>query len=71
VAGIGEMTYWRFTLYNIVGIIAWVSMFIVGGFYFGNLPLVKRNFTFVVFAIIIISVLPIVFEYFRQQSRSS
>jgi membrane-associated protein len=71
VAGIGEMTYWRFTLYNIVGIIAWVSMFIVGGFYFGNLPLVKRDFTFVVFVIIIISVLPIVFEYFRQQSRSS
>jgi membrane-associated protein len=71
VAGIGKMTYWRFTLYNVVGSVAWVSLFIVGGFYFGNLPTVKRNFTFVIFAIIIISVLPIVFEYFRQRSRSS
>jgi membrane-associated protein len=71
VAGIGAMTYWRFTLYNVLGSIAWISLFIVGGYYFGNLPIVKRNFTFVIFAIIIISVLPIVFEFFRQQKRSS
>jgi membrane-associated protein len=71
VAGIGAMTYWRFTLYNVLGSIAWISLFIVGGYYFGNLPIVKRNFTFVIFAIIIISVLPIVFEYFRQKTRSS
>jgi len=71
VAGIGKMTYTRFTVYNILGSIAWVTIFIVGGYYFGNLPVVKRNFTLVIFAIIIISVLPIVFEYFRHQRRSS
>lgn len=71
VAGIGKMAYTRFTLYNVLGSIAWVTIFIVGGYYFGNLPVVKRNFTLVIFAIIIISVLPIVIEYFRQRSRSS
>jgi membrane-associated protein len=71
VAGIGRMTYSRFTLYNVAGSIAWVTIFIAGGYYFGNLPVVKRNFTLVIFAIIIISVLPIVFEYIRQRSRPS
>jgi len=71
VAGIGNMTYTRFTLYNVLGSITWVTIFIVGGYYFGNLPVVKRNFTLVIFAIIIISVLPIVFEYIRQRSRPS
>jgi membrane-associated protein len=71
VAGIGNMTYARFTLYNVLGSIAWVTIFIAGGYYFGNLPVVKRNFTLVIFAIIIISVLPIVFEYIRQRSRPS
>jgi len=71
VAGIGNMTYMRFTLYNVLGSIAWVTIFIAGGYYFGNLPVVKRNFTLVIFAIIIISVLPIVFEYIRQRSRPS
>lgn len=71
VAGIGKMTYTRFTVYNILGSIAWVTIFIVAGYYFGNLPVVKKNFTLVIFAIIIISVLPIVFEYFRQRSRPS
>jgi membrane-associated protein len=69
VAGIGKMTYTRFTLYNVLGSIAWVTIFIVGGYYFGNLPVVKRNFTIVIFAIIIISVLPIIFEYIRHRSR--
>jgi len=71
VAGIGKMTYTRFTLYNILGSVAWISIFIVGGYYFGNLPFVKRNFTLVIFAIIIISVLPVVLEYFRQRSHTS
>jgi membrane-associated protein len=70
VAGIGRMTYSRFTCYNVLGSISWVTLFIVAGYYFGNLPVVKRNFTLVIFAIIIISVLPIVFEYFRMRSRS-
>lgn len=71
VAGIGRMTYTRFTLYNVLGSLSWVTIFIMAGYYFGNLPVVKRNFTLVIFAIIIISVLPMVIEYFRQRSRSS
>jgi membrane-associated protein len=71
VAGIGKMSYLRFIIYNIAGSVAWVALFILGGYYFGNLPAVRRNFTFVIFAIIIVSVLPVVIEYFRGRSRLS
>ncbi|MEI7638531.1 MAG: DedA family protein [Syntrophus sp. (in: bacteria)] len=67
VAGIGAMTYAKFIIYNVFGGIAWVAIFIFGGYYFGNLPVVKNNFTLVIMAIIIISVLPGVIEYFRQR----
>jgi membrane-associated protein len=67
VAGIGSMTYPKFIIYNVLGGIAWVAVFIFGGYYFGNLPVVKNNFTLVIMAIIIISVLPGVIEYFRQR----
>jgi len=67
VAGIGAMTYAKFIIYNVLGGIAWVAVFIFGGYYFGNLPFVKNNFTLVIMAIIIISVLPGVIEYFRQR----
>ena len=66
VAGIGNMTYGRFISYNIAGGIAWVVTFVLGGYYFGNLPFVKQNFTFVIMAIIILSVLPGIVEYIRQ-----
>jgi membrane-associated protein len=71
VAGIGKMKYSRFFLYNVLGSISWVAIFVLGGYYFGNLPFVKNNFTIVVFAIIIISMLPVVIEYFRHHFRSS
>jgi len=67
VAGIGAMTYHKFIIYNVLGGIAWVAIFIFGGYYFGNLPVVKNNFTLVIMAIIIISVMPGVIEYFRQR----
>ena len=67
VAGIGAMTYSKFIVYNVLGGIAWVAIFIFGGYYFGNLPMVKNNFTLVIMAIIIISVMPGVIEYFRQR----
>lgn len=67
VAGIGSMTYSKFIIYNVLGGIAWVAVFIFGGYYFGNLPVVKNNFTLVIMAIIIISVMPGVIEYFRQR----
>lgn len=67
VAGIGSMTYRRFILYNISGGIAWVLLFVLAGYTFGRIPAVKANFSFVIFAIIIISVLPGVIEFLRHR----
>jgi len=68
VAGIGEMTYPRFALYNVTGAVLWVFLFVGGGYAFGNLPTVKRNFHFVILAIIVISIAPMVIEYLRARS---
>ncbi|MGB2955152.1 MAG: DedA family protein [Anaerolineales bacterium] len=65
VAGIGAMTYSKFILYNVVGGISWVAIFTFGGFYFGNLPFVRDNFEIVIFAIIFISFIPPVLEFFK------
>lgn len=70
VAGIGRMTYWRFITYNVVGGITWIAIFLFGGYHFGNLPVVKRNFTLVILAIIILSILPGATEYWRQRQQS-
>ena len=71
VAGVGAMTYPKFIAYNVIGGLAWVALFTFGGYFFGNLPIVQQNFTFVIFAIIFISVLPAIIEFIRgrQQSR--
>ncbi len=71
VAGIGRMTYSRFLTYNVAGGIAWIAIFVLGGYFFGSIPVVKRNFTVVIFAIIVISVLPAVIEILRQRVRPS
>ncbi|MGE5364857.1 MAG: DedA family protein [Bacteroidota bacterium] len=68
VAGIGSMTYLKFFSYNIIGGVCWVAIFTFGGFFFGNLPVVKNNFSIVIIAIILISVLPGVIEYFRHKT---
>lgn len=68
VAGIGTMSYGKFISYNFIGGILWVSLFLLAGYFFGNIPFVKNNFSFVIIAIIIISVLPGVIEYLRQKS---
>jgi len=72
VAGIGRMTYWRFISYNVIGGLVWPAIFLFGGYYFGNIPFVKRNFTMVILAIIFISVIPVMIEFVnhRLQSRS-
>ena len=67
VAGIGEMGYARFATYNVVGGVAWVTMFILAGYLFGNFPFVKHNFHYVILAIVILSMLPPVIEYLRQR----
>jgi len=71
VAGIGRMTYKRFIIYNILGGIGWIVTFVLGGYFFGNIPLVKNNFALIILAIIIISILPAIIEYLRQRHQSS
>lgn len=71
VAGIGRMTYKRFIAYNILGGIGWIATFVLGGYFFGNIPLVKNNFALIILAIIIISVLPAIIEFVRQRHQPS
>ena len=71
VAGIGEMSYARFLSYNVIGGLAWVGIFVFGGFFFGNLEVVRRNFTLVIFVIIILSVMPGVIEFLRHRWRAT
>lgn len=70
VAGIGAMEYPRFFFFNVTGAILWVGLFTFGGYFFGNLPFVQDNFTIVILAIIVISVLPGVFEFLRDKYKS-
>ena len=65
VAGIGTMAYSRFALFNVTGGALWVLSFVLGGFFFGNVPVVKQNFHYVIVAIIVISVMPPILEYLR------
>jgi membrane-associated protein len=70
VAGVGAMSYGHFITYNVIGGLAWVALFTSMGYFFGNLPFVKHNFELVIFAIIFISLLPPVFEYFKARKES-
>jgi membrane-associated protein len=67
VAGIGEMTYGRFAVYNVTGAIVWVVCFTLLGYFFGGQPFVKKNFTLVIGVIILISVMPAVIELLRHR----
>ena len=67
VAGIGSMTYGRFITYNVVGGIAWVVILVLGGYFFGNIPLIKHNFSLVIVAIIFLSILPGIIEFLRHR----
>lgn len=69
VAGIGSMNYKKFLFYNVFGAIAWVFIFILAGHFFGNLPVVKRNFHIVIFGVIFVSILPIVVPWIRSKVR--
>lgn len=60
VAGIGKMSLAKFTMYNSIGAISWVLIFMMGGYFFGNIPAVKNNFTYVILGIILVSFLPVV-----------
>jgi len=71
VAGIGRMSYPKFLFFSVVGTFLWIGLFVAAGYWFGNIPVVKRNFTLVVFAIIVISVLPAVVEAIRARRAHS
>ena len=62
VAGVGEMNYLKFVIYNITGALLWVGLFLGAGYYFGGLPVVQKNMKVVILGIIVVSVLPIVWE---------
>lgn len=65
VAGMGEMSYRYFLSYNVFGGVVWVGLFVFLGYFFGNLPFVQKNFELVIIAIVLISVLPAVFEWLK------
>ena len=67
VAGIGKMGYKRFFSFNVIGGVAWVVGFLSAGYWFGNLPIVKKQFHIVIIAIIILSIMPAVYEYWRER----
>lgn len=71
VAGIGRMTYGRFVVYNVIGGVLWIGVFLLGGYFFSSLPVVEQNFTLVVVAIILISLMPSLVGLVRHRRGSS
>jgi membrane-associated protein len=71
VAGIGSMTYRKFLSYNVVGGFFWIFSLTLAGYFFGNIPVVRENFSLVIVAIVVISVMPGVIEYLRQRGKAA
>src|SRR5262245_26411990 len=71
VAGVGSMTYPRFLFYNVIGAVLWVLSLVLAGYWFGQTEVVRKNFSLVVLAIIIISLLPMVIEYIRARRQAN
>ena len=71
VAGVGAMTYGKFFAYNVAGGLLWVFSITLAGYFFGNIPVVKNNFTAVIMGIIFVSVLPGIIEYLRHRRASA
>jgi len=69
VAGIGSMTYRKFLAYNVIGGVLWIFSLTLAGYFFGNIPVVRKNFSLVIMAIVVISILPGVIEYLRQRGK--
>lgn len=70
-AGVGSMPYSKFTLYNVVGGILWVSLFVLAGYFFGKVPFIEHNFSKVILVIIVVSLLPAVIEILRHNKSKS
>lgn len=71
VAGIGRMRYLKFIAYSVVGGVAWVAICVFAGYFFGNLEIVKKNFSLVIIAIVLISTLPMLVEYLRHRMQQA
>lgn len=69
VAGIGKMYYSKFLLYNVIGGILWVAIFLSAGFFFGGIPIVEKNLNYVTLGIIFVSMMPIVYEFLKRKIR--
>lgn len=67
VAGIGRMNYAKFLFYNIIGGIIWISVFTLGGYWFGSIPWVQDNFSLVIIIIIVLSLIPVAWEFFAHR----
>jgi membrane-associated protein len=70
VAGVGRMTYRRFAVYNVTGAIAWIALFVFGGYRFGNVPIVQRHFGLVIVAVIVISAVPLAASFIQERYRT-
>lgn len=68
VAGVGKMSYGHFLTYNVAGAVLWVSICVFAGYFFGNLAFVRKNFSLVILAIVVISVMPAVVEYLKHRA---
>lgn len=68
VAGVGKMDYGKFISFNIIGGVTWVSLFLFLGYFFGNIPIVQENFHYAVLGIVIFSVVPIAFEWYKSHT---
>jgi len=69
VAGIGRMNYAQYLMFDVFGSVCWIGCFVFAGYFFGNIPTVKENFTIVIFAIILISVSPAIIEFIKSRRR--
>lgn len=69
VAGVGKMTYSRFMMFNVSGALLWIGLLVPAGYFFGNLEIVRKNFSLVVLAIIFVSILPAIIEFIRERNR--
>jgi membrane-associated protein len=69
VAGVGRMNYKQFVIYDLLGTLAWVSIFLTAGYFFGGIPMIKENLVIVTFIIIFISFIPVIVEYIKHRRR--
>ena len=65
VAGVGSMTYGTFLAYNVIGGALWVAICVFSGYFFGNIPIVKRNFSLAILVIIALSMVPLAWEWWK------